>query len=445
VYRPETRRELAAALAFAMLAGRWEARPMAVRARRALDRRVPWLPAVVADVLEAYVRPPADRPRELTAYIEILLDERPATRAAPPRVRRWFTGADTAMGRRRWAVPELDSPGGVAAWLGIGASELEWFADVRGLERRAADERLRHYRYGWITRDSGRVRALERPKPRLKALQRRVLHEILDLIPAHPAAHGFTRGRSARTHAAVHVGRPVVIGLDLEDFFASVPARRVFGIFRAAGYPEAVAHALTGLCTNAMPVDVWARLPRPRDPALIAPHHRLGRRLATPHLPQGAPTSPALANLAAFGLDRRLAGLATAFATTYSRYADDLTFSGGHARDLRRIAVGICADEGFRVNPQKSRLVTRAGRQRVCGIVVNERLNVDRREYDRLKAVLHDLRLHGPAAANRAAVPDFRAHLLGRIAWVASLNPGRGEKLRAAFDASAGQWHHPPP
>ena len=82
----------------------------------------------------------------------------------------------------------------------------------------------------------------------------------------------------------------------------------MYGILRTAGYPEAVAHLLTGLTTNALPPAAWAAIPRPADPRAIDVHHRLGRRLATPHLPQGAPTSPALANLAAFGLDRRLAG-----------------------------------------------------------------------------------------------------------------------------------------
>jgi hypothetical protein len=229
-----------------------------------------------------------------------------------------------------------------------------------------------------------------------------------------------------------------VLGFDLEDFFASVAAARVYGIFRTAGYPEPVAHTLTGLTTNVVPVDEWAGVPRPHGLATIAAHHRLGRRLATPHLPQGAPTSPALANLAAFGLDRRLAGLAGAVGARYSRYADDLTFSGSsllveQTQRLRASVAAIVSEEGFRVNERKSRLVTRAGRQRVCGVVVNERPNVTRHEYDRLKATLHNAAVRGPAGENRAGVADFRAHLLGRIAWVESLNPGRGERLRRKF------------
>lgn len=147
-------------------------------------------------------------------------------------------------------------------------------------------------------------------------------------------------------------------------------------------------------------------LPRPADSRQIDAHHRLGRRLATPHLPQGAPTSPALANLAAFRLDRRLTGLAASHEVSYTRYADDLTFSGPArlvraANTPRRAVPEIAREEGFAVNDHKSMLATRAGRQRVCGVVVNERLNVPRYEYDILEAILHNSRVHGPASQNR--------------------------------------------
>ena len=146
--------------------------------------------------------------------------------------------------------------------------------------------------------------------------------------------------------------RFVVIRLDLEDFFASIAASRVYGIFRTAGYPESVAHSLTALTTNVVPARLWTSLPRPADSAQIDAHHRLGRRLATPHLPQGAPTSPALANLAAFRLDRRLAGLAASLEVSYTRYADDLTFSGPTrlvraANTLRRAVAEIARRRGI--------------------------------------------------------------------------------------------------
>ena len=119
-----------------------------------------------------------------------------------------------------------------------------------GSSGRSRTRRLRHYTYLWLPRRDAPPRPIARPKLKLKEIQRWILREILDRIPPHDAAHGFVRGRSARTHAALHAGRHTVVRMDLEDFFAAVPAGRVYGIFRTAGYPEAVAHALTALCAR---------------------------------------------------------------------------------------------------------------------------------------------------------------------------------------------------
>ncbi len=442
VYDHRTRAGLSSCLADAFLAGSWDENRLTVRSGRALTAPPPrWIGPLVREVLGAYHRPPADRPRELARFIALQLELMPSSDRPAPRVRRWFV-AELAMGRRRWPVPELASVGALADWLDLGIGHLDWLADARGLERTTSHERLRNYRYVWLPRAGGPPRLTERPKARLKAIQRQLLHDLLDWIPAHDTAHGFTRGRSVRSHAAAHVGEHVVISLDLEDFFSSVPAGRVYGIFRTAGYPEPVAHSLTALTTNAVPVAEWATVTRPSDASRVGAHHRLGRRLATPHLPQGAPTSPALTNLAVFGLDRRLAALAEANGVTYTRYADDLTFSGPRSllrgADRFRATVARAArEEGFFVNDRKSALMTRAGRQRVCGVVVNDRLNVARSEYDELKAILHNAARSGPASQNRHGVADFGAHLLGRIAWVESLNPARGARLRARFELIA--------
>jgi hypothetical protein len=416
------RKALAPPLASAFLAGAWTAGAMSRRGREVVAER--WIPRLAREVLAAYAHPPRDRPRELVAYIEIVLEEFEGSTQRP---RRHFV-SEGEMVRARWPVPLIHTVGDLATWLGLSHTALDWFADVRGYARKSGGPLL-HYHYAWLPRRTGPPRLLEVPKPRLKAFQRRILHEILDFVPAHPAAHGFVRGRSAVSNAGTHTAQPVVVCLDLRNFFAAVQAGRVYGIFRTAGYPEAVAHTLTGLCTTVTPQAVTAMAADP-----------LRRALATPHLPQGAPTSPALANLVAFGLDRRLTGLAAVCGATYTRYADDLAFSGPlhtAAPRLLRSARRIAADEGFSLHDEKTRFMTAAGRQRVTGIVVNVRPNVVRGEYDSLRALLHDARLRGPEAANRAAVADFRGHVAGRVAWVASVNPARGARLRAAYDAVA--------
>lgn len=442
MYDRRVRSRLASALGDAFLAGVWNEGRLLARGAQAISPRPRWLLPLTREVLGAYQRPPSDRPRELAAFIAVKLDDGPwVEQYPPPRVRRQFI-PKLEMARTPWPVPRIASVEALADYLEVTPPQLAWLADVRGLERRVGDLRLRHYGYAWLPRPSGVPRVIESPKQRLKAIQRRLLHDVLNRIPAHDAAHGFTRGRSARSHAARHTGQGVVLGVDLEDFFAAVWAGRVYGIFRTAGYPEPVAHALTALTTNVVPRTEWASVPQPLAPHAIYAYSRLGRRLATPHLPQGAPTSPALANLAAFALDRRLAGLAETLDATYTRYADDLTFSGSglladHAGELRALIVSIARDEGFGVNTRKHFQATRAHRQRVCGIVVNERTNVDRREYDELKAILHNAARNGPADENRAGVANFRAHLLGRVAWVEALNPQRGSKLRERFERIA--------
>lgn len=106
---------------------------------------------------------------------------------------------------------------------------------------------------------------------------------------------------------------------------------------------------------------------------------------------------------------------------------------GPSATRVAAIAAEIAHEEGFRLNHAKTRAMGRGGRQQVCGIVVNERTNAPRREYDQLKAILHNAARRGPEVENRTGHPDFRAHLLGRIAWVEQLNPARGRKLHERF------------
>ena len=385
--------------------------------------------------------------------IEAYLAEHPAPAGepGPPRILRALPALSPLPPPRSrafdhgWPVAEVPSVAELADLLELSDGHLAWLADVRGLERTVSQSKLRNYRYRTLPRRRGIPRLLEIPKARLKEVQRWVLRAVLDRVPPHNAAQGFTAGRSVIAHAELHSGREVVLRLDLKDFFASIAARRVFGIFRTLGYAPSVAHTLTGLCTNVVPLAVWESVPRDPGPELVQPRFWLGRQLVTPHLPQGAPTSPALANLASFRLDRRLSGLAASFEVTYSRYADDLTFSGSRrlvrrAPHLQRLVTRIVREEGFALNQDKSLLHTSGARQRVCGLVVNSRPNISRREYDRLKAILHHAARHGPESQGPDQATNLRAHLEGRIAWVASVNPQRGEKLRRRFDEIA--WEH---
>lgn len=434
-------RTVATALAGSFLTGEWTREGLLQSGTITLGRRSRWLPRVVAEVLSLYRDAPADRPRELATVVMATDGFQAAAAAArrhqslPLRVARQLA-APTRMAASRWPVARLDTVADLANLLDLTVGQLAWYADTAGMQRRTSTRALQLYRYRWLERPGRMPRLLEVPRPRLRRVQRLVLDRIIGVIPAHAAAHGFVPGRNAQTGAAVHVGAAVVIVLDLAGFFAAVSAARIYGILRVAGYPEPVAHLITGLCTTATPIGVLSAMP---SAGSIDDRYRLRPALAAPHLPQGAPTSPQLANLAAYRLDCRLAGLAAARGANYTRYADDLVLSGdpGVGRQAEPIVGGvrrIAADEGFRLNDSKTRVQRRGGRQTVTGIVVNARPNVARGEYERLRATLHNAARTGASAQNRSAHPHFKAHLLGRIAWVEALNPGRGRRLRADFD-----------
>lgn len=430
------RSDLARALAAGFLAGEWTQEGLVENGTVVLGRRPRWLAPLVRQTLALYPRAPGDRPRELAANIAT----RPAAAKAGAASARVHTVAGTAMLTNRWRLPVLDGLDDLAAFFGVSGSELDWFADPRHLARSASDVPLQHYRVSHRPAPSGAVRVLEAPKPRLKVIQRRLLDEVASLIPPHDAARGFRPGGSVRSYASPHAGRSVVLRLDLEAFFASITVSRVYGIWRTAGYPEPVAHCLAGLVTCVLPRSAWRAVPKPADEGLLDAHWRLGRRLAVPHLPQGAPTSPAMANLAAFRLDVRLTALARSWGGRYTRYADDLAFSGaagwgtGTSRLVEAIE-DIVKDEGFRLNARKTGVMPRAGRQRLAGLVVNDRPRVARSQVDVLRAILHNCHRYGPSTQNRDDVPAYEDHLRGRIAWVAQHDPVRGARLQAVHDS----------
>ncbi|MCA9029464.1 MAG: RNA-directed DNA polymerase [Planctomycetaceae bacterium] len=334
-------------------------------------------------------------------------------------------------GDERWlqyySLPILKTPTDLAQFLGIPLGRLAWLTQRRHSNYRPATIRESHYHYRWITKRSGGHRLIEAPKQQLKQVQQKILSGILDRVPAHPSAHGFVAGRSILTNAQAHVGKRFLLKLDLEDFYTTVRYRRVVAIFRSLGYSREVALWLSRLTTSAVPREFVGPDSRPGW------HHSLSR-YALLHLPQGAPTSPALANLSAYALDVRLAGIAGAYDMDYSRYADDLTFSGeGRSipalQEFVPLVQQIIRAERFRPNRSKRRVVRDSQRQIVAGVVVNERTNVARKDYDLLKAILHNCMREGPSSQNRYNLENFAEHLRGRIAHVTQLNPERGARL----------------
>ena len=258
------------------------------------------------------------------------------------------------------------------------------------------------YRTVRIPKRSGvGVRILEIPDDELMVRQRSILRWLCARrLAASPFAHGFIRRRSIATNAAPHVGKAVVIRLDIKDFFPSVSAVMIRRVLAEAQIPPVDARAITESCT----LD--------------------GR------LPQGAPTSPFLSNLVATRLDYRLAGLARnwrggTFKVAFTRYADDLCFSSADRRLCRIIpaATRIIEDSGFRLNREKIRVYRRGVRQIVAGAVVNQKVNVPRPVRRNLRATLHQARR---AIMNGTRQGIDVARMRGLASHIHSVNPKAG-------------------
>lgn len=215
-------------------------------------------------------------------------------------------------------------------------------------------------------------RKLLAPEPDLMVVQRWLLHEVLDQLPVHSAAFAYVRGQSVADCARRHLGARWLIKIDIRDFFGSVGERRVYKIFRREGYQPLPAFELSRLCT-------WDDQRDKVDPARKDRYSKIAAYQGGfgGFLPQGAPTSGALANLVVRPMDERLSRIASQHHVVYTRYSDDMVFSSG-APFSRSAAVAllrklnhVVQGHGFTVNLRKTRIVPPGARKSVLGLLVD--------------------------------------------------------------------------
>lgn len=294
----------------------------------------------------------------------------------------------------------------------------------------ASDHKNGPYTTHTIPKRDGSDRQICAPKKQLKWVQKQILKHILSKVPPHPAAHGFVNGRSTVSNATPHVGAELVVKFDLKDFFPTVHYFRVMGLFASLGYP--VGNCMFGTDDDANQIaPVLARLccytPDPKQ-------------WGSATLPQGAPTSPAISNLVCRRLDARLQGLAEANKGTFTRYADDLTFSFPKAEGMnlgrfRWWVDQVCQQEGFIVNQEKFRVIRASQRQVVTGIVVNDAPRVPRELRREIRAILHNCETHDiESQAKRhprfqGNVAAFCQYLRGIAAYLNMVQPDKGAAL----------------
>lgn len=334
------------------------------------------------------------------------------------------------------ALPVLNNVGELCTFLGIRSpSQLGFLL----LSSEMEDESGPYVKFT-IPKRTGKPRTICAPKDGLKRIQRKILKDIVSLLPTHDAAHGFVDGRSTVTNAAVHQGRKILVKFDIHEFFPTVHFYRTMGLFAQMGYPiqsglvetnpdsEEVAPVLARLTTYVPPNGKWS----------------------AGHLPQGAPTSPAIANLICRNLDARLEGLAKSIQGRYTRYADDLTFSFDEEPQpslgrFRWWVDQICQQEGFYLNQHKFRVVRSSQRQMVTGIVVNETLRIPRKERRRFRAILHNCEVHGIASQAKGN-PRFKSYLQGFASYIHMVHPEEGKmymrKVKELLERSSQEAPH---
>lgn len=267
-------------------------------------------------------------------------------------------------------------------WRGRGLG-LDVLARRLSLELETLRGCQTQYHEHFIPKKRGGQRRLLIPAPDLKSIQRRILRRLLARLRAHPAAHGFEKSRSIVTNACPHVGRRVVIKLDIVDFFPSTTAVRVEAYFRRIGWNAEAAKLLTRLCT-----------------------HENG-------LPQGAPTSPRLSNLVNLVFDSRLDRLVARRKGAYTRYADDLTISfpkdyPRRARGVIQFARRLAQAFGYRIHTRgKLRILRPYQQQRVTGLVVNSKVTLPRKVRRKLRAVAHRLHTGRPATLTKSQLQGW--------------------------------------
>ncbi|WP_051002492.1 reverse transcriptase family protein [Sulfurovum sp. AR] len=233
-----------------------------------------------------------------------------------------------------------------------------------------------------------------------------IYHNILKKTQISHHAHGFAIKKSIITNAKIHVGQKQLLKLDLKDFFPSIKLNRIIHVFSSLGYPNIIAYYLATICSY------------------------------EDALPQGASTSPMLSNIIAKQLDKRLISFSKKFNLKYTRYADDLTFSGDEIpATLIKYITDIIEDEGFKLNTTKTRLYQEKSKRIVTGIsVIGSKIKIPRKYKRELKQELHYIfkySLESHISKKKIRRLDYLLSLIGKVNFWISVEPDNKEAINA--------------
>jgi len=313
-------------------------------------------------------------------------------------------------------LPELVSLSNIADAIGITTEDLVWLCYER------ATSEMDHYTRFEIPKRSGGSRLISSPKPKMRVAQTWINSNILMQLTPSKYSYAFRPKTSIVDNAKQHLQKKVIIKLDVKDFFPSITFKRVRGYFEFLGYNPGVSTVLSLLCTDAPRVKVTLK----GRSQIVA----VGAR----SLPQGACTSPALANLIASRLDSRLAGLINKLKGewTYTRYADDLTFSTSDAEppigQLISAVNRITNDEKFEIKSQKTRIMRSPRRQSVTGLVVGDQVRIPKATIKKMRALFHNIDTKGKDVVSEELGKDALNVAHGYWAYLYMVSPSQASK-----------------
>ena len=255
----------------------------------------------------------------------------------------------------------------------------------------------RFYRHFTIPKKNGTDREIDEPLPDLKHVQKWILENILEKCSVSPYAKAYVKGRTLKHNAKFHRSQKNVVTMDIKDFFPSITVDEVTNIFESLGYFHDISCFLAYLCCL---------------------NHSL---------PQGSPTSPYLSNLRFAKADQQISEYITEEKIRYTRYADDLTFSGDfNPHHLIKTISDIVYDNGFSVNSKKTRVARQNTRQEVTGIVVNSKMQVSKLKRKKIRQQIYYIRKFG-LESHLERIQETRCnylnHLIGQINFALFINP----------------------
>ena len=316
---------------------------------------------------------------------------------------------------KRNGLPKINSFTELASLLGLEPKILQWLTYNR------EDSSVDHYTRFYISKRSGGERLISSPKPTLRKAQNWILKEILEKIKLHPAAMAFRSGVSVLDNASLHTRKEIVLRIDIKDFFPSIVFPRVRGFFESLGYNPGISSVLALICTDSPRV-----LLNQQNKSYFV---EVGKRC----LPQGACTSPNLANLITNNLDKRISAYADKSKWIYSRYADDLILSTNAIMKNPNCLISgiskIISDEGFQVNQKKTRIMRKSSRQIVTGLLVNDGVRLTKRDLHRFRAFLHNCEIKGIEKVSNEIGKDAVSFAKGYLSYINMISPLQANKI----------------